>query len=90
MSTVPIIESEGDKLLARMVQCVEDMGAAMNNAVEGSMRFTTASDIDRFILSGDVATAGVFAVGVGSGDDRSQKSDCSLSQFQLRHFRLPV
>lgn len=53
MSTVPIIESEGDKLLARMVQCVEDMGAAMNNAVEGSMRFTTASDIDRFILTGD-------------------------------------
>lgn len=48
MSTTPIIESEGDKQLARMLITVINFQAAFANAIGGGLTFQHQSQIDQF------------------------------------------
>lgn len=50
MSTVPIIESEGDKHLARLLLCVAAYGHALENAMINP-DFFNRTDKDRFELA---------------------------------------
>jgi len=59
MSTVPIIESEGDKHLARLLLCVANYGYALENSLINP-DFLNRTDKDRFTTASselDEATA---------------------------------
>lgn len=50
MTFATIIESEGDKMLARMVQCVTNYGHALENSLINP-DFLNRTDKDRFALA---------------------------------------